>query len=77
MSDQQHLTGQTMQMLESRSAKKWGLGCAKFGRNAFSSMTTRRNFTDRDITELITASDSDAHSSEVEDISGQNDSDRR
>jgi len=72
------VTDQAMQMLESRSAKKvLGLGCAKFGRNALSSMTTRRNFTDRDITVLITASDSDAHSSEAEDISGQNDSDKR
>jgi len=40
-------------------------------------MTTRRNFTDRDITELIIASDSDEHSSEYEDISAQNDSDMR
>jgi hypothetical protein len=40
-------------------------------------MTTRRNFTDQDITELIIALESDAHSSEYEDISAQNDSDKR
>jgi len=39
-------------------------------------MATRRNFTDRDITELIFASDFDEHSSEDGDISAQNDSDR-
>jgi hypothetical protein len=55
--------------------KVLGLVYAELRLSAFSSMATRRNLTDRDITELIPQSDSDAHSSEDEDISAHNDSD--
>jgi len=55
--------------------KVLGLVYAKLRLSAFSSMATSRNLTDQDITELIPQSDSDAHSSEDEDISAHNDSD--
>jgi len=53
--------------------KVLGLVYSELRQSALSSMVTRRNLTDRDITELITQSDSDAHSSEDEDISAHND----
>ena len=55
------------------SQKVLGLVCApELHLSAFSSMATRRNLTDQDITELILETDSDAHSSENEDIPAQN-----
>lgn len=62
-------------MLESLSQNVLGLVCAQLGSSVFSSVTTRRNFTDRGITELILESNSDTHSSEDEEISVQSDSD--
>jgi hypothetical protein len=44
---------------------------AEFHHSAFSSLATRRNLADQDITDLVSESDSDAHSSE--DISAQSD----
>ena len=54
--------------------KVLGLVYAELRQSAFSCMATRRNLTDRDVTELTTQSDSDAHLSEDEDISAHSDS---
>lgn len=58
-----------------QSWKVLGLLCAKLCGSAYSSMATRINLKDWDITELVLQSDYKAHSSEDKDISGQNDSD--
>jgi hypothetical protein len=55
--------------------KVLGLVYAELCLSPFSSMATRRNLTDQDITELIPQSDCDAHLSEDEDISAHSDSD--
>jgi len=76
LSQQQNVTGQAVEMLESPSVRRCWVWCVpELHQSAFSSMATRRNLTDWDITELILELDSDAHSSENEDISVQNDSD--
>jgi len=48
--------------------------CAELCQSAFSSMATRRNLTDQDITELILELGSDVHSLQDEDTSTQRDS---
>jgi len=76
LSQQQNVTGQAVEVLESRSVRRCWVWCVpQLHQSAFSSIATRRNLTDWDITELILESDSDAHSSENKDISAQNDSD--
>jgi len=56
-------------MLESRSVRKCWVSVVSSWVEVHLAVTTRRNFTDQDITELIIALESDAHSSEDEDIS--------
>jgi hypothetical protein len=76
LSQQQNVTGQAVEMLESRSVRKCWVWCVlELCLSTFSSIATRRNLTDRDITDLTLESDSDTHLSENEDISAQNDSD--
>jgi hypothetical protein len=57
------------------SQKVLGLVCAELVRSALSSIATRRNHTDQDITDMVLELDSDTHSSEDEDTSAQSDSD--
>jgi hypothetical protein len=55
--------------------KVLGLVSAELCQSAYSSMATRRNLTDWDITEQMLQSDSDVHLLEDEDISAHSDSD--
>ena len=65
------MTGQAVEVLASQSVRRCWIWCVpELHRSAFRSMATRRN-----LTELILESDYDAHSSENEDISAQNNSD--
>jgi len=56
------------------SQKVLGLIYAELGQSVFSSVATKRNLTDRDITELTQELDSGTHSSEDENTSAQSDS---